>query len=131
MRCFKYSFCNSLYLWRFKSFSGFANILLYIPVKMGNKVKKVLSPLCSVYMIFLWSSKYYFVFTLWFTFLFFFFIWSYSQRCFNVAQRSENRHWKWQRCFERRFNFVQGCKLQHWRLPRWFDVVRRHDVTPT
>ena len=42
MRCFKYSFCNSLYLWRFKSFSGFANILLYIPVKMGYKVKKVL-----------------------------------------------------------------------------------------
>ena len=26
--------------------------------------------------------------------------WSYLQRCFNVAQRCENRHWKRQRCFE-------------------------------
>ena len=57
MRCFKYSFCNSVYSRCLKSFSGFANILLQIPVKMGNKVKKVLSPLYSLQIIFLWSSK--------------------------------------------------------------------------
>ena len=57
MRCFKYSLCNSVYSRCLKSFSGFANILLQIPVKMGNKVKKVLSPLYSLQIIFLWSSK--------------------------------------------------------------------------
>ena len=32
--------------------------------------------------------------------IFIFFKWSYSQRCFNVAQRCEYLSWKWQRCLD-------------------------------
>ena len=59
----------------------------------------------------------------------------YSQRCFNVAQRSVNWRWKWQRCFDvawrclnqawnrqRWFDVVQRCKFQRWQTQRWFNV---------
>ena len=83
MGCCKYSFCNSVYSRCFKNFCGFANILPHIPVKIGNKVKRVLSPFYLSQIIFLWSSTILFVFTSWFVC---FFIWSYSQRCFDAAQ---------------------------------------------
>ena len=65
----------------------------------------------------------------------FFFKWSYSQRCFNVAQRCENLRWKWRLCFdvvlrclnrlwnrECWFDVVQRCKFQRWRTQRCFNV---------
>ena len=42
VRWLKCSFCNAVYL-RFKNSGGFGNILLHIPFKMGNKVKRILS----------------------------------------------------------------------------------------
>ena len=56
--------------------------------------------------IFFETQKYYFVFE---SRLSFFSKWSYSQCCFDVAQRCENRRWKWQRCFD----VVYRCSLQH------------------
>ena len=47
--------------------------------------------------IFFEAQKYYFVFE---SRLKFFSKWLYSQRCFDFAQRFENRRWKWQRCFD-------------------------------
>ena len=67
--------------------------------------------------------------------IFIFYKWLYSQRCFNVAQRCENLHWKWQRCLEvvwccsnqrwngmRRFDVVQRCKFQRWHAQHCFNV---------
>ena len=112
MRCFKYSFCNSVYSRCLKSFSGFANILLQIPVKMGNKVKKVLSPLYSLQIIFLWSSKIlYCVCLVCFLSPFFFFFFAYGH-IHNVVSTLPNvvktdvendnvvlTLWNWQRWF--------------------------------
>ena len=68
MKWFKYSFCKSIFSQCFKNFCGFANIFLHIPVRMGNQAKKILSPLYSLWIIFLWSSKNYFVFASSFSF---------------------------------------------------------------
>ena len=83
--------------------------------------------------IFLESQKYYFAFES--RLICFFLKWSYSQRCFDVAQRCENRCWKGRRCFEvaqrcsiqrsntqRCFNVVECCRFQHWRTQRCFNV---------
>ena len=80
----------------------------------------------------IWSSKILFCF--WIE-AYFFFNWSYSQSCFDVAQRRENRRWKWQRLFDivqrcsiqhsktqRCFNVVQCCKYQGWRTQRCFNI---------
>ena len=82
--------------------------------------------------IFLEAQKYYFAFELR---LNLFFKWSYSQRCFDVAQRCKNQRWKWQRCFDivercsiqrwntlRCFNAFERCKFQRWRTQRFFKV---------
>ena len=68
--------------------------------------------------IFFEVQKYYFVFE---SMLKYFFKWSYSQGCFDVAQRCENRRWKWQRCFD----VVQRCSVQRWETQRCFNVVLR------
>ena len=68
--------------------------------------------------IFFEVQNYYFVFE---SVLIFFFKWSYSQRCFDVAQRCENRRWKWQRCFD----VVQQCSVQRWKTQRCFNIVLR------
>ena len=68
--------------------------------------------------IFFEVQKYCFVFE---SMLIFFFKWSYWQRCFNVAQRCENRRWKWQCCFD----VVQRCSVQRWKTQRCFNVVLR------
>ena len=66
-----------------------------------------------------WSSKILFCF--WIE-PYFFFKWSYSQRC-------ENRRWKWQRCSiqcwntQPCFNVVERCKFKRWRTQRCFNVV--------
>ena len=60
MWSFKYNFCNSVYSRCFKKFCVSANILLYIPLKIGNKVKKILSLFYLNH--FLWSSKIYYFF---------------------------------------------------------------------
>ena len=67
--------------------------------------------------IFFEAQKYYFAFESW---LNFFFKWSYLQRCFDVAQRCENRRWKWQRSFD----VVQLCSIQRWKVQRCFTVVQ-------
>ena len=79
------------YIRCFRNFWGFANILLHIPLKMGEK-KKIVSPAFSLKlknMILVLTRG-----------LICLFKWSYSQRRFDVAQRCENRCWKWQRCFD-------------------------------
>ena len=59
---------------------------------------------------------------------FFFFKWSYLQRCFDVSQCCENWRLKWQRCSiqrwntQRRLNVVKRCKFQRWRMQRCFNV---------
>ena len=68
MWSFKYNFCNSVYSRCFKKFCVSANILLYIPLKIGNKVKKILSLFYLNH--FLWSSKIYYFFDLMFTLFF-------------------------------------------------------------
>ena len=65
--------------------------------------------------IFFEAQKYYFVLE---SRLNFFFKWSYLQRCFDVAQRFENRRWKWQRYF----NVVLCCKFQSWHTQRCLNV---------
>ena len=50
----------------------------------------------------------------------FFFKWSYSQRCFDVAQCCEYRRWKWQRSFD----VVYLCSIQRWEIQRCFTVVQ-------
>ena len=50
-----------------------------------------------------------------------FFKWSYSEGCFEVAQRCENRRWKSQRCFD----VVQRCSVQRWETQCCFNVVLR------
>ena len=79
------------YIRCFKNFWGSANLLLQIPLKMGKKIK-VLSPTYSLKLknIILFLNRG----------LIFFSKWSYSQRCFDVAQRCQNQRWKWQRCFD-------------------------------
>ena len=86
VRWFKYTFCYSvyLYIWCFKNLWGSANILLQVPLKVGKKDFEST--------IFFEAQKYYFVFE---SRLNFFSKWSYSQRCFDVPQRCENRRWKW------------------------------------
>ena len=46
------------------------------------------------------------------------FKWSYSQRCFDVAQRCWNQRWNRQRWL----NVVERCKLQRWRTQRSVNV---------
>ena len=75
------------------NFWGSSNVLLQVPLKMGKNEENFESS------IFFEAQKYYFVFE---SSLFFSFCkWSYLQRCFDVAQRCENRRWKWQRCLWR------------------------------
>ena len=74
-------------------------------------------------------QKYYFVLNR--GFIFFFFKWLYSQRCFDVVQLCENRRWKWhvvstlsnvaQFNVEKQYR-VQRCKFQRWRTQRCFNV---------
>ena len=119
------------YIRCFKNFWGSANVLLQIPLKIGKKIK-VLSPAYSLKLknIILFLNRG----------LIFFFKWSYSQRCFDVAKRCQNRRWKWQRCFDvvlrcsiqrwitpQCFNVVQHCQFQRWRTQRCFKQ-RRTDV---
>ena len=63
--------------------SIFANILLHIPLKIENKMKKVLSPVYSLKLknIILFLIR---------GLIFIFFKLSYSQTCFDVAQGCEN-----------------------------------------
>ena len=90
-------------------------------------MKKILSPAFSLKL-----KKYYFIFE---RRLNFFFKWSYSQRCFDLAQCYESRCWIWQRCFHvvLRFsiqlwkiqcclNVVQCRKFQRWCTQRYFNV---------
>ena len=67
----------------FYQFCSLGNILLHIPLKMKNKRKKILSLAYSLTLknIILFLTR---------GFTFIFFKWSYSKRCFNVAQRCEN-----------------------------------------
>ena len=84
-----------------------------------GKMKKILSPVYSLnlknIMFFLNRGL-------------IFFKWSYTQRCLEVAQRCEHRHWKWQRCSiqrwntQRCFNVVELCKFQRWCTQRCFNV---------
>ena len=132
----KDGFSNFVYPQCFKNFCGSANIILYISLKMGNKMKKILSPAYSIKMIFIRSLKILFCFwlenCLW---LLFFFQTVFSQHCFSVAQRCENWRWKWQICFDlvwrcsnqlwdrqRLFDVVQCCKFQIWRTQRCFSL---------
>ena len=55
------------------------------------KMKKILSPAYSLKLQNI---------VLFFNPFLFFFKWSYWQRCFDDAQRCENRSWKQQRCFD-------------------------------
>ena len=74
-------------------------------------------------------QKYYFVLNR--GFIFFFFKWLYSQRCFDVVQLCENRRWKWhvvstlsnvaQFNVEKQYR-VQRCKFQRWRTQPCFNV---------
>ena len=86
------------------------NGLRHKRVKMGKKWRKILSPTYSL------KFKNIILFLNWC--LYFFSNWSYSQRCFDVAQRCENRRWKTQRCF----NVVLRCKFQRWHTQRCFIV---------
>ena len=61
------------------------------------------------------AQKYYLAFE---SRLNFFFKWSYSQRCFDVAQRCLIQRWNTQRCF----NVVERCEFQRWRTQRCFNV---------
>ena len=103
------------YIRCFKNLCGSPNTLLHIPLKTDNKMKKILSPVYS----FILKLKNISLFLTWCS-IFIFFKWSYSQRCFDVAQRCENLRWKWQRCFD-----VWCCSNQRWNRQRWFDVVQR------
>ena len=135
MRCFKYSFCNSVYSRCLKSFSGFANILLQIPVKMGNKAKKVLSPLYSLQIIFLWSSKIlYCVCLVCFLSPFFFFFFLHMvifttlfRRCLTLFNSTLKYTTLFQRCWMLQISTLTYATL----IQRWFDVVRRRDVIST
>ena len=77
----------------FKNFCGTANTLLHIHLKMENNMMKISSPVYSLKLkniiLFLTRGP-----------VLIFFKWSYSQRCFDVAQHCENLRWKWQRCFD-------------------------------
>ena len=57
---------------------------------MENNMKKILSPLNSLKLknIILFLNR---------VLIFIFYKWSFSQCCFNVAQRCENLRWNWQR----------------------------------
>ena len=57
VRWLKCSFCNTVYSQCFRNFSDFTNSFLHIPLKIGNKVKKILISAYSIYMIFIWSLK--------------------------------------------------------------------------
>ena len=57
VRWFKCSFCNTVYSQCFKNFSDLTNIFLHTPLKIRNKVKKILISAYSVYMIFIWFLK--------------------------------------------------------------------------
>ena len=105
-------------------FCGFANILLHISLKMGNKVKNFWVQRIIILNNFYLKLKNIILFLtrgLFLIFLFVFFKWSYLQRCFDVAQRCENRRWKKQHCFD----VVQYCSNQRWKRQRWFNVAQR------
>ena len=53
--------------------------------------------------------------------VFFFFQMAIFTTLFDVAQRYENRRWKWQRCFD----IVYCCSNQCWNRQCWFDVIQR------
>ena len=91
VRWFKYSFVIQ-YIQCFKNFWGSGNTLLHIPLKMENKMKNILILMYSLKLkniiLFLTRGS-----------IFIFFKWSYSQRCFDVAQRCKFQRWRTQRCF--------------------------------
>ena len=61
------------YIGCFKNFCGSANILLHIPLKMGNNVKKILSPAYSLKLkniIFLLTGTLAFIYLLIYLFIF-------------------------------------------------------------
>ena len=53
--CYAPEFC--IFMIFLRIFGGFAKTFPHIPVKMGNKVKKILSSLYSIQVTFLWSWK--------------------------------------------------------------------------
>ena len=67
----------------FYEFWGLANLLLHIPLKMQNKMKNILSQAYSLKLknIILFLNQ---------GLIFIFYKWSYSQRCFVIAQHFEN-----------------------------------------
>ena len=77
----------------FYEFWGPANLLLHIPLKMQDKMKNILSHAYSSKLknIILFLNQ---------GLIFIFYKWSYAPRCFNVAQRFENLHWKRKRCLD-------------------------------
>ena len=90
VRWFKYSFCNSVN-WRcFKIFCNLANILLHIPLKMGTKWRRFWIHIVFNFNNFFLQHKNIILSWTWglFVYLFiYFFKCSYSQRCFDFAQR--------------------------------------------
>ena len=113
IRCFKRWMMNLM------NFHSSANIFWHIPLKMGNKMKKILSPAYSL------KLKDIILFLTWD----FFFKWSYSQRCFDVPSvvkiNIENDN------IVLTFCLYQRCLYQRWNRQRWFDVVQRCEFQRT
>ena len=105
VKWFKCCFYYTAYSHCFNNFYGFANIFLHI-----SRVQSMPSEWFSFE-----TQKYYYVLGSKFIFKF-----SYSQSCFDVAQRCRNQRWKWQHCFE----VALRCSNQHRNEQRWFDVVQ-------
>ena len=89
VRWFKYRFCNSVYSMFQKFFADQQIFFLKWRIKWIRFWVQ-----CT-----LWSTKLLLCFWLGANF-FFFFKWSYSQRCFDVAQGCENLRWNRQHCFD-------------------------------
>ena len=124
----------------------FANTLHIYP-EMRNKLKKTISSEYSIWMIVIWNSK--ILVCSWpEVYFLIFYNWSYSKRCFYVAQRCGNRRWKWQHSFwhclmllnqrrnrQRWFNVAERFKIPTLTyttlFQRWLDVVQRHNVIST
>ena len=95
---------------------AFTNILLHIPLNMGEKIKKFWCQRIQFKWSLFEAPTYYFVVESRFIFLFFL-KWSYSH-CFDVAKHCENRHYNRQYWFD----VVQRCKSQLWHTRRCFNV---------
>lgn len=80
-------FCDTAYSQCLKNFYGFAN-LLYISQTGESSEEDLEFSLFNLIYFYLKLKKYFYVLGSKLI-LFFFFKWSYSQRCFNVAQRCE------------------------------------------